>query len=123
MEPINPASKEVLRERAIRRMKKRRSFWEHLALYVVFNGAMVVLWAIEGTHDLGFWPIYPIVIWGVFVAADAWSTFLRHDFREEKIEQEMARLQSQRGSEGPDQAGPPGTLVTMPSEAVSSPRA
>jgi hypothetical protein len=53
MEPINPASKEVLRERAIRRMKKRRSFWEHLALYVVFNGAMVVLWAIEGTHDLG----------------------------------------------------------------------
>ncbi len=98
MDTTEVAPDEALRERAIRRLKRRRSFWGHLVLYAVFNGLMVVLWAIEGTHDWGFWPIYPIVGWGVFVAADAWSTFVKENLREERIQREMARLQDRGAS-------------------------
>ena len=46
---------------------KRRAHRAHVRAYLVFCVAMVVLWAVTG---LGyFWPIWPIMGWGIGVAS------------------------------------------------------
>jgi hypothetical protein len=53
------------RSRAAR--SKQRAHEAHVRAYLVFCAAMVVLWAVTG---LGyFWPVWPIMGWGIGVAS------------------------------------------------------
>lgn len=40
------AGNDVLRDRAIKRLKKRRDFSAHLLVYVLVNAFLVVIWAL-----------------------------------------------------------------------------
>lgn len=82
----------TLRDRAIRRLKKRRDFFAHLLVYLMVNSFIVVIWAIT-SHGF-FWPIFPIVGWGIGVVMNAWDVWRGDDFDEDRIRREMARLQS-----------------------------
>ncbi len=84
---------EMIRERAIKRLKKRRDFYGHLLIYVLVNAFLVVIWAL--TDDGFFWPVFPIVGWGIGVVMNAWDVFLNPDFSEEQIRRETERLQRQ----------------------------
>jgi 2TM domain len=50
----------VLRERAIKRLKKRRDFAGHLLVYVLVNTFIVLIWFMSGSNGF-FWPVFPIV--------------------------------------------------------------
>ena len=50
---------EVLRRRAMDRLKKKADFRMHLLIYVLVNSALVVIWAITGSGF--FWPAFFIV--------------------------------------------------------------
>lgn len=54
---------EELRERARKQLKAKAEFRQHLTSYVVVNGFLVALWAI--TSRGYFWPVWPILGWGV----------------------------------------------------------
>ena len=54
---------------------------------------MEVIWLVTGSDF--FWPIFPIVGWGIGVAANAWDVYGRKPISEGEIQQEMSRL---RGS-------------------------
>lgn len=82
---------EVLREQAMKRLKKRRDFYGHLLVYTLFNGFLVVIWALTDVHGF-FWPIFPIAVWGIGVIMNAWDVFHREDFGEEAIRREMERM-------------------------------
>jgi len=86
---------EVLRDRAIKRLKKRRDFSAHLLVYVLVNAFLVAIWALTNREGF-FWPIYPLAGWGIGVVMNAWDVFHNEEFDEEQIRREMERLQQHR---------------------------
>jgi len=83
---------EVLRERAMKRLRKRRDFYGHLLVYVLVNSFLVVIWALTDVHGF-FWPVFPIVGWGIGVVMNAWDVFRNEEFDEQQIQREVERLQ------------------------------
>lgn len=83
-------SESDLREHAITRLKKRRDFKAHLFIFVAVNALLVVVWAV--TSGGFFWPIFPILGWGIGLAANAWDVYGRRPIGEEEIRREMDRL-------------------------------
>jgi hypothetical protein len=76
------------RHRAVQRIRAKRGFWSHFATYVAVNALLVVIWAVTGAEN--FWPIWPILGWGIGVAANAAGVFLRpQEISEERIQREM----------------------------------
>ena len=90
---INESTRnEVLRDRAIKRLKKRRDFFAHLLVYVLVNAFVVAIWALTNPDGF-FWPIFPLAGWGIGLVMNAWDVFLNDEFDEEQIRREMERLQ------------------------------
>jgi hypothetical protein len=84
-----------LRHKAIRRLKKRRDFGQHLVVYVVVNGFLVAIWAITGLHGF-FWPVFPILGWGIGLVLNAWDVYRPEGFTEDEIRKEERHLQDAR---------------------------
>lgn len=84
---------DVLRERAIKRLKKRRDFSGHLLVYVLVNAFLVVIWAMTDPDGF-FWPVFPIMGWGIGVVLNAWDVYRNDEFDEEQIRREIERLQA-----------------------------
>jgi hypothetical protein len=82
------------RERAITQLKKRRDLAAHALIYCLVNGFFVIIWAVTGHHF--FWPVFPLVGWGIGLTMNAWDVFRGHDFTEDEIAREMQRLQARR---------------------------
>jgi 2TM domain len=83
---------EVLRERAIKRLKKRRDFAGHLLVYTLVNAFFVLIWFMTGSNGF-FWPVFLIVGWGIGVVMNAWDVYRNDEFDEAQIRREMARLE------------------------------
>jgi len=77
------------RDAAIKRLKERRDFKTHLAVYLIVNAGLVVIWAISGGGY--FWPIWAIGGWGIGLLIHAWVTFGERQITEEDIQREMHR--------------------------------
>jgi uncharacterized ion transporter superfamily protein YfcC len=85
-------SEEELREQAVKRLHKKRDFRTHLLMYVLVNAMLVVIWAV--TDSGFFWPIFPILGWGIGVVANAWDVYGRRPITEDEIRREAERLRS-----------------------------
>jgi hypothetical protein len=92
MTSLESARDTELRERAIKRLKKRRDFRGHLLIYTLVNAFLVVIWAVTSPGGF-FWPIFPIVGWGIGVIMNAWDVYFAEDFSEEDIHQEIEHLE------------------------------
>jgi hypothetical protein len=86
-----PSPDAAPRERAIQRLKKRRDFYGHVLVYALVNGVLVTIWAVTGMHF--FWPIFPMLGWGVAVILHAWDVYRSDTFSEEQIQREIDNLQ------------------------------
>jgi 2TM domain len=81
----------TLRDRAVKRLKKRRDFYGHLLVYALVNGVLVAIWAITSRHGF-FWPVFPMLGWGVAVVLNAWDVYRGDAFSEGQIEREIEHL-------------------------------
>ncbi len=79
-----------LRQQAIESLKKKRDFRTHVLMYVLVNAMLVVIWAVTGGDF--FWPVFPILGWGIGVAANAWDVYGRKPITEEEIRREQQRM-------------------------------
>jgi len=80
----------AFREREARRILRRRVFWVHAAVYVATNLSLVAIWALAGG---GFpWFVFPIVGWGIGVAAHGAVAFLLESPQDLVLEREQRRL-------------------------------
>ena len=94
-ELVRPSPDEDLRERAIRRLKKRSDFHGHLLMYVLVNSMLIGIWAVSSPHAF-FWPVFPLMGWGIGVIANAWDVYRPEDLSEDRIQREMRHLQGRR---------------------------
>src|SRR5579859_5153740 len=81
---------EGLREQAVRRLNKRRDFYRHLFIYIVFNGLCVALWAATDRHGF-FWPVFLMGVWGIGLVFNAWDVYRGDDWTERQIQREIER--------------------------------
>jgi uncharacterized membrane protein len=77
------------RQAAIGRLKAKRDFRIHLAVYLIVNTMLVVIWAATGAGY--FWPIWPIAGWGIGLAFHAFNVYFRQPISEDDIQAEMGR--------------------------------
>jgi vacuolar-type H+-ATPase subunit I/STV1 len=84
----------AMRDRAVKRLKKRRDFAGHLLIYTMVNTFIVIIWAV--TSNGFFWPIFPIVGWGIGVVMNAWDVWHGDEFSDEEIAREIERLHKSR---------------------------
>jgi 2TM domain len=89
-----PDSEQELRKLAVSRLKKRRDFGTHVVIYVIVNAMLVGIWAVTGAGF--FWPIFPILGWGIGVGANAWDVYGRKPITEDEVQRETERLRSER---------------------------
>jgi hypothetical protein len=87
-------SDDELREQAARQLKKRHDFHGHLLVYVLVNAFLVTIWFVL-SPDGFFWPVFPLVGWGIGVVMNAWDVYAR-PVREDDIDREVRRLQRRR---------------------------
>jgi hypothetical protein len=80
---------EQLREVAKARLIKRREFIAHLFAYVLVNAFVIAIWVITGSGF--FWPVFPILGWGIGLFFHGWETFSA-PLSEARIDREVARL-------------------------------
>jgi hypothetical protein len=80
----------ALRARAEKRLEARRGLGAHALAYVLVNGFLVVIWALNGVGDF-FWPIFPLLGWGIGLAFNAWDVLFPGP-SEDRIRAEMDRL-------------------------------
>jgi uncharacterized membrane protein len=78
-----------LRALARSRLVKRREFTAHLAAYVLVNVLVVAIWAFTGAGF--FWPVFPILGWGIGVFFHGWDTY-SEPLSEVRIDREVERL-------------------------------
>jgi hypothetical protein len=84
-----------LRLEAIAALKKQREFHRHVAVYVLVNAALVTIWFVTNAGGF-FWPVFPIVFWGIGVVMNGWEAYADDDLSERRIEQEIQRLEHKR---------------------------
>ena len=77
------------REAAVRRLTARRELATHAVAYLVFNGAVVLIWYATGQGY--FWPGWLIGLWGAGLLMHAWSVWGRRPVTEEDIRRELDR--------------------------------
>ncbi|MDH3681279.1 MAG: 2TM domain-containing protein [Acidimicrobiia bacterium] len=94
--PLPTPTEAELREIAIKRLKKKRDFRNHLFTYVVINTMLWSIWIIAGVVEAWAfpWPLFPTVVWGLFVLGHYRDTYLRNPFREERVQREIESLRA-----------------------------
>lgn len=78
------------RQEAIDRLEKRAAFWPHLFAYLLVNAVLVAVWFVVSDGGL-FWPVFPMLGWGIGVFFHGWDTF-RRPMTEARIQAEMDRM-------------------------------
>lgn len=86
-----PVPEDELRGLAVARLREKRDFKRHLAIYLAVNLLLVVLWATDSPRDF-FWPLFPLFGWGIGLSAHAWAVYRGTHFSEDRIRREMDRL-------------------------------
>ena len=81
---------EQLRQEAVTRLQKRSDFWMHFTAYLAFNAVLVITWFVMNPDGF-FWPIFPLLGWGIGVLFHALDVFRRPP-SEDRIRHEMQRL-------------------------------
>jgi len=90
MTELDVERQDDVRAQAIRRLKRKRDFHAHLLVYLLVNAGLVMVWAFTGQGF--FWPVFPMVFWGIGVVMNGWGAYTREDFTEEAIQREVEQL-------------------------------
>lgn len=84
---------EGLRALAAAQLERKQDFSIHVAAYISVNFFLIVVWAVADGGE--FWPIVPIVAWGLGLALHAWSIFGHPPVTtEDQIGREAERLRA-----------------------------
>lgn len=81
-------SPDLARAEAVRRLEAKRAQRGSALAYVAINALLVGVWAVTGGG--AFWPIWPLLGWGIGLGAKAWNSYGRRPLRESAIQRELS---------------------------------
>jgi adenylate cyclase len=84
-----PSATPAGHQAALKRIRAKRAFGVHATVYVAVNLLLAAVWALTGRRY--FWPIWPILGWGVGLLAHYWTVFLLRPISEDEIRREMEK--------------------------------
>jgi hypothetical protein len=91
--PTKPTEDEIY-QKARKRVDDKKSFYSHLAAYLIFNLVFVIIWA--ATSPGGYiWFIWPLGAWTVAIGLHALGTFVFHkdsSWEQKSVEKEAAKI-------------------------------
>jgi 2TM domain len=79
-----------IRDRALERIEKKQEFHAHLLAYVLVNAMLIGIWAVTGAGF--FWPVFPLLGWGIGIGFHAWDTYRLGEPSEQQIQREIEHL-------------------------------
>lgn len=91
----DPAVDPELRAKALKRLEKKNSFRIHLTTYAAVMAFLVGIWITTGMGY--FWPIWPMMGWGLGLALHGASLRWDREPTEEQISEQARRIARQRG--------------------------
>jgi 2TM domain len=84
---------------AIKRLQAKQAFRIHLLVYLAINALLIAIWAglgnsvsIPGLPPTFFWPIFPILGWGLGLAIQGYMAYYGGGPTEDEIQREMKNL-------------------------------
>jgi class 3 adenylate cyclase len=99
--PAPPAPPAALADQqaAIKRIRAKRGFERHAIIYVAVNLLLIAIWALTGPgyanhrHEAesDFWPIWPILGWGVGLGVHYWAVFHQKPISDDEIRREIEK--------------------------------
>lgn len=84
------------RERALESLEAKADFRGHLTMYALFMLLLVGIWGFSTGFTGFFWPIFPMMGWGLAVAIHGVSLQWDKEPSEEEIDAEIERLHRRR---------------------------
>jgi hypothetical protein len=84
--PMNPQTHYV---QAALQIQRWRDFGSQVFAYVIGNIVFVVIWAAQGKGF--FWPIYPLLVWGLGLSAQHFSVVIRGQITDEDVRRTLNR--------------------------------
>jgi hypothetical protein len=81
---------EERREKAIARLKMKSEFHAHVLAYALVNTFLLAIWALTGADF--FWPVFPILGWGIGLVFHAREVYWQQSISEERIRREMQNI-------------------------------
>jgi hypothetical protein len=79
-----------LRRAAVARLRKKRGLQAHLLAYLLVNLFLNGIWLVIG-HGVFYWPIFPLLGWGIGLAFHVWDVYAPAVPTEAQIERELQR--------------------------------
>jgi 2TM domain/Adenylate and Guanylate cyclase catalytic domain len=84
-----PSATPADHQAAIKRIRAKRAFGLHATVYIAVNLLLFAVWALTGRGY--FWPIWPVLGWGVGLLVHYWTLFLHRPISEDEIRREMEK--------------------------------
>ena len=84
-----------LRDRALQLLRKKSDLRAHMLAFVLINGFLVGIWAVTGAGF--FWPVFPIMGWGIGLTFNVWDVYRRAVPTEEQVRREMEAIRRREG--------------------------
>lgn len=99
LQPYRPSAEldPEMRQRALQRLEAKKEFRQHLAVYACVMALLVGIWIVTGGLGSYFWPIWPMMGWGVGVAIHGSTLALDKEPSEAQIAAEASRLRKRLG--------------------------
>jgi hypothetical protein len=84
-------AEDTLRHAALTQLRKKRAFHGHLLAYVLVNLLINSVWLLT-TPGGFYWPMFPLLGWGIGLAFNAWDAYSSPLPSEDRIQREIRRL-------------------------------
>ncbi|ANS80526.1 putative tRNA synthetases class I [Serinicoccus hydrothermalis] len=99
LQPYRPSTEldPEMRKRALAKIEARQEWRQHFMMYALIMGLLTLIWLVSGGFGEYFWPIWPMMGWGIGVAIHGASLTFDREPTEKEIAEEAAKLRKRLG--------------------------
>ena len=70
-------------------IQRWRDFGSQVLAYGIGNVVFIVIWAIQGRGF--FWPMYPLLVWGLGLSVQHFTVVIRGQITDEEVRRSLSR--------------------------------
>ena len=70
-------------------IQRWRDFGSQVLAYVMGNLVFIIIWAVQGKGF--FWPMYPLLVWGLGLSVQHFTMVIRGPITDEEVRRSLSR--------------------------------